>query len=285
MEWVETTGRTLEEAKDAALDQLGVDEDDAEFDVLEEPKSGLFGRLRQEARVRARVRPSTPRPKVDRRDRGKRGGKAKRSTNVTLAEVKDGVEDETSQETVGSRPASAAKKRQRRPARQKVDYPEGVGMETDKTLAEQAEVAKVFVVGLLRAFDLEGSVDAHLIDDETIEVAVHGEGLGLLVGPRGATLASLQDLSRTALQHALGGARGARLRVDVGGYWERRRAALERFAQQVAAQVLESGSAVAMEPMDAADRKIVHDTVNDIDGVETVSDGEDSRRHVVIRPV
>jgi len=61
MEWVETTGRTLEEAKDAALDQLGVDEQDAEFEVLEEPKSGLFGRLRSEARVRARVRPTRPR--------------------------------------------------------------------------------------------------------------------------------------------------------------------------------------------------------------------------------
>ena len=57
MEWVETTGRTLDEAKDAALDQLGVDESDAEFEIVEEPKSGLFGLTRREARVRARVRP------------------------------------------------------------------------------------------------------------------------------------------------------------------------------------------------------------------------------------
>ena len=76
MEWVETTGRTVEEAKDAALDQLGVDEQDAEFEIVEEPKFGLFGRLRAEARVRARVRPTTPRPKDDRRDRRKRKPKA-----------------------------------------------------------------------------------------------------------------------------------------------------------------------------------------------------------------
>ncbi len=157
-------------------------------------------------------------------------------------------------------------------------------MESDRTLAEQGEVVRTFVSGLLDAFDLEGTVEVQEVDEETIEVAVSGEGLGLLVGPRGSTLAAVQELSRTALQHALGGARGARLRVDVAGYWERRRAALERFAQQVASQVLDSGSAVAMEPMDAADRKIVHDTVNAIDGVETVSDGEDSRRHVVVRP-
>ena len=64
MEWVETTGDTIEEAKSAALDQLGVAEDDAEFEVLEEPKQGLFGRTRGEARVRARVRPTSPRAKA-----------------------------------------------------------------------------------------------------------------------------------------------------------------------------------------------------------------------------
>ena len=69
MEWVETTGSTVEAAKDAALDQLGVDEQDAEFEILEEAKSGLFGLTRREARVRARVRPTSPRPKVERRDR------------------------------------------------------------------------------------------------------------------------------------------------------------------------------------------------------------------------
>ena len=69
MEWVETTARRIEEAKDKALDQLGVAEDDAEFEIFDEPKPGLFGRLRGEARVRARVRPTQARHKVDRRDR------------------------------------------------------------------------------------------------------------------------------------------------------------------------------------------------------------------------
>src|SRR5437764_12287091 len=76
MEWVEVTGRTIEEAKDAALDQLGVDEEEAEFEVLEEPKAGLFGRLRSEARVRARVAPTAARPKVERGSR-RRGRKEK----------------------------------------------------------------------------------------------------------------------------------------------------------------------------------------------------------------
>lgn len=278
MEWVETTGRTIEEAKDAALDQLGVDEDDAEFEILEEPKSGLFGRLRQEARVRARVRPTAPRAKTERRDRGKRSGRGKGGGRQGSESLEMTTPADSSSPVPSKRNAS------RKPARASVSNPEGAVVESDRTLAEQGEVVRTFVSGLLDAFDLEGTVEVQEVDEETIEVAVSGEGLGLLVGPRGSTLAAVQELSRTALQHALGGARGARLRVDVAGYWERRRAALERFAQQVASQVLDSGSAVAMEPMDAADRKIVHDTVNAIDGVETVSDGEDSRRHVVVRP-
>ncbi|MEY2449273.1 MAG: spoIIIJ-associated protein, partial [Acidimicrobiaceae bacterium] len=72
MEWVETTGKTVEEAKEAALDQLGVHEDDAEFEVVEEPRTGLFGRTRGEARVRARVRPTSPRPKAERGNRRRR---------------------------------------------------------------------------------------------------------------------------------------------------------------------------------------------------------------------
>src|ERR1700754_510045 len=71
MEWVETTARTVEEAKELALDQLGVAADEADFEVLAEPKQGLFGRVRGEARVRARVRPAPVRPKQDRR-RGRR---------------------------------------------------------------------------------------------------------------------------------------------------------------------------------------------------------------------
>ena len=79
MEWVETTARTVEEAKERALDQLGVVADEAEFEVLAEPKQGLFGRVRGEARVRARVRPAPVRPKQDRR-RGRRGAESNGET-------------------------------------------------------------------------------------------------------------------------------------------------------------------------------------------------------------
>src|SRR5215831_9151443 len=96
MEWVETTGRTVEEAKELALDQLGVVEDDAEFDVVEEPRPGLFGRIRGEARVRARVRPTQPRPKADRRDRRRRPKDEKSSGEAAADAAVDGADAEAS---------------------------------------------------------------------------------------------------------------------------------------------------------------------------------------------
>jgi spoIIIJ-associated protein len=80
------------------------------------------------------------------------------------------------------------------------------------------------------------------------------------------------------------GARHGRLFVDVAGYRQRRREALERFTQSLAEEVKTSGARKLLEPMSAADRKVVHDTANGIDGVRTISEGEDPRRRVVILP-
>ena len=74
MEWVETTGRTIEAALDAALDELGVDENDVEYEVLQEPKTGLFARFGSgEARVRARVKPISREKPGERQRRNRRG--------------------------------------------------------------------------------------------------------------------------------------------------------------------------------------------------------------------
>ena len=86
------------------------------------------------------------------------------------------------------------------------------------------------------------------------------------------------------MQRRGGGTQEGRIRIDVAGYRQRRREALEKFTQQVAAQVLESGTQKALEPMNAADRKVVHDTANGIDGVRTISQGEEPRRRVVLLP-
>jgi spoIIIJ-associated protein len=278
VEWVEVTGRTVEEAKDAALDQLGVDESDAEFEVLEEPKAGLFGRLRAEARVRARVAPTAPRPKVDRRERrrpARGGGRGERAEKAERSPAPDKVEKR-------EKPEKPDRAVARKPATRPADT-RGETMSDDPTLAEEGQAATEFLQGLLSVFGRSGQVQADELDEDTVEVSVEGDDLGVLIGPKGQTLAAIQELTRTAVQHRLGG-RSGRLLIDISGYRARRRAALEIFTQQVADEVIDSGTARALEPMSAADRKVVHDTVNTIVGVATTSEGEEPRRRVVIAP-
>lgn len=95
---------------------------------------------------------------------------------------------------------------------------------------------------------------------------------------------AIDELVRTVLQRQAGSSRDGRVRVDVGGIRARRAAALADFCRTQAAAVRESGVARALEPMGGADRKVVHDTIGDEDGVDTVSEGEDPNRRVVIVP-
>ncbi len=149
---------------------------------------------------------------------------------------------------------------------------------------EQAEAVVPFLEDLLVAFDLEGTVRTETIDEDTVEAQVEGDDLGLLIGPRGNTLRSIQELSRTVVQRRHPGRLNGRVRVDVSGYQRRRKEALEAFTRKLADGVLSSGQEKALEPMSAADRKIVHDTVVEIEGVRTASEGEEPNRRVVLIP-
>jgi spoIIIJ-associated protein len=279
MEWVETTARSVDEAKELALDQLGVAEDDAEFEVLDEPKAGLFGRIRGEARVRARVRPTQARQKVDRRDR-----KRKKDDVAAEGSTTDVVPADTA-----DAPSELKASRARAPRAPKVSAGAAdVDSETTETPARPesrsvGDEARRFVEELVHAFGLTGT--AELVEDgDDLEVQVHGTELGLLVGPKGSTLQAVQDLARVASQRRLGD-HDTRLRVDIGGYRVRRREALGRFATQVAGEVTSSGTARALEPMSSSDRKIIHDTLSEMAGVSTRSEGDDPNRRVVIDPV
>ncbi len=320
MEWVETIGKTIEEAKERALDQLGVHEEDADFEVLEEPKQGLFGRVRGEARVRARVRPTQARQKVDRRDR-KRSEKAdKADTTATTDQSpaprqrapraprapKAATAAEDSAALSNTKPsdakpaaakASNASRSKARPANAATASGTTASgtttnddrVTTDNERKEQlvdarqvGEEAVRFMTELVSAFGLSGTAEL-LEDGDDLEVRVHGQELGLLVGPRGTTLQAVQDLARVAAQRRLGD-HDTRLRVDVGGYRERRRVALGAFANQMADEVKSSGVARVLEPMSSADRKIIHDTLSGAAGIATRSEGDDPYRRVIIAP-
>ena len=296
MEWVETTGRTLEDAVDAALDQLGVAEDDLEYEVIDEPKSGLLGRLGgREARIRARVKPISREKPGDRqrreRRRGRAGSGAGRGDRGRSGG--NGGGPKTGAPTRGARNdgrgSGGTRRRRQRGGRSREPAAgaapnEGARVEeTDIPIEEQAETAESFTRGLVEAFGAAAAVETRIDDEDTVVVEVTGDNLGLLVGPRGATLAAMEELVRTVVQRHTGG-HGARINVDVGGYRSKRREALTNFSRDLAGKVLESGQEQALEPMSAADRKVVHDALADMDGVTTGSEGEDPRRRVVIRP-
>ncbi len=271
MEWVEFTARTVDEAKDLALDRLGVAADDAEFEVLAEPKPGLFGRLRGEARVRARVRPTQARQKPDRRER--RRGKSDGDAPPPPKPAKPRAQAATK---------PPARQRQRA-ATSDAAMPEPTKEQHDVSARQVGDEARKFIDELVAAFAFTGTTE--LIEDgDDLEIRVHGDNLGLLVGPRGITLQAVQDLARVASQRRLGD-HETRLRVDIGGYRQRRKEALDRFAVQMAEEVKQSGVARVLEPMSAADRKVVHDALSTVAGISTRSEGDDPYRRVVITPV
>ncbi len=298
MEWVETTGHTVEEAKKYALEQLGVGESDAEVEVLAEPKTGLFGRLKEEARVRARVRPRYPRAKADRRERRRRpgGGAASSPEGAAAASSPPAAPSPTEGPAEGNErangtagPAQPGQPGRRRARRSGPSAKEGSAAGLGRpanwggAAGNQAERAQEFLKGLLAELGVEATVEAHQVPDDSIELSVEGADLGPFIGPKGATLLALQELTRTIAQrHA--DHDGPRLVLDINGYRKRRQEALVRFVHKVAEQVRATNSRHALEPMNAADRKIVHDAVNSIPGVTTVSEGEDPYRRVVLVP-
>ena len=301
MEWVETTAKTLDEAREMALDRLGVGADEAEFDVLEEPRPGLFGRLRGEARLRARVKPAQVRPKQERRRRSKSKGSDKPATADGAVEASpattsddNGVAGDDAVDTAASvadrptrtRSRSNTKKRAA-PATPSNKQQQEHTMTDDRPPSdvspqEVGVAAVAFMDGLTAAFGLEGS-SALDVDGLELEVSVQGSELGLLVGPGGRTLNAVQDLARVSAQRRLGD-HDTRLRIDVAGYRERREAALAKFARDVADQVRSSGDPRSLEPMTSADRKVIHDVLNDEDGVQSRSEGDDPNRRIVVEP-
>jgi len=151
------------------------------------------------------------------------------------------------------------------------------------SIETQQELAGGFVREVVARFGISATTKVSRTEDDGIHVSVDGDNLGLLVGPKGVTIEALQELTRTVVQRHTD-EHTSRIVVDVGGYRERRAAALRQFAAEAAADVLRTGVPEALEPMSPSDRKVVHDAVNELEGLETTSEGVEPRRYVVIRP-
>ena len=218
-EEVERSAASVEEALEAALEELGITEQQAVVEIVQEPRGGFLGLKSQEAVVRVR---------------------AKRAPDAPLS---------------------------------------------PEELEEQAEIAAEFLEGLFQRMDLDVDIEPAYVDG-IMYVDVWGaesdEGMGLLIGKHGQTIDSLQELVRGAVQRRTG--ERCRVLVDVEDYRKRRRSHLVSRARQTAGRVRKSGREEVLEPMSAFERKIVHDAVAGMgEDLETISEGEEPNRQVVIR--
>ena len=150
-----------------------------------------------------------------------------------------------------------------------------------KRLDQEADIAADFMEGLLDLLDLPGDIEIEVTEDQAI-VTVQDVGSGLLIGRRGATLDALQEIVRCAVQRST--QRRSHVRVDVEGYRARQLDKLRDKCRDAIAEVRETGHPVRLEPMDAYERKMMHDLAAAASGVTSASEGNEPRRRVVIRP-
>jgi spoIIIJ-associated protein len=145
---------------------------------------------------------------------------------------------------------------------------------------EVATIGAEFVTGLIEKMGLQAEVESR-VEGETAHVDVVGEDLGVLIGRRGQTLDAVQEITRTAVQRRLRAR--IRLLIDVEGYRARRRESLAEYAKQMAQRAKERGTEIELEPMNAYERKIVHDAVSEVEGATSFSEGEEPNRKVIVR--
>lgn len=148
--------------------------------------------------------------------------------------------------------------------------------------ADRTITPKSVVVDIVNLMNLRTRITSWE-DEEEIHVDVWGEDLGILIGRGGTTLQALQDLVSTIIRR--NGEETRRIVVDVERYKERKRQKLREYAERMADKALSTRKPVKLEPMTPRERKIVHDTLKDIEGVDSRSEGEDPHRRVVINPV
>lgn len=232
MNRIEKTGRTVDDAVQAALKELGVSREDVLIEVLEEGKDALFGLIKRDAKVRVTVKeaetPEGPAPKEE--------------PEVTEAPVSSDAEEE--------RKAAA-------------------------------QDAKTFLETLFKAMGMDFIIEKFINrKDGEIELKLHGDGLGVLIGKHGQTLDSLQYLTNLAANK--GKKEWHRIVLDAENYRKRRRDTLEKLAHNLAHRVKRTGRKALLEPMNPYERKIVHEALQNEPGIVTYSEGEEPYRKVVI---
>jgi spoIIIJ-associated protein len=147
-------------------------------------------------------------------------------------------------------------------------------------LEEEGDVAADYLEGLLDIADLDGDIDID-VENDRASLAIAGGALGHLVGDSGEVLDALQELTRLAVQTSLG--ERSRLMLDIDNFRSTKKTELTKLAHEIADEVKSTGEQIKLKPMNAFERKVIHDTIQEI-GLTSESEGEEPNRCVVVLP-
>ena len=272
-----TTGKTIDEAIEAALTQLGLDRDNVSVQVLAQAKSGFLGIGATPAKVEVTYEAPDPEPKVALSSASRSKPKAK----PAVQEVK---KEEPKVEAPKPAPKAEAPKAAPKERKAKVEKapvaPKEYAPAAPGSVEEKIEV---FLKGLLEHMGSSAVPHAWKTEENTYMVELTGEDLGYLIGRRGDTLDALQHLANYTINRGIEG--HVRINVDAECYREKREDSLRRYAQKKAQQVLKARRRTTLEPMNAYERHVVHATLQDTDRITTYSVGTEPNRRVVIEYV
>ena len=252
---IEIIAPTTEEAVARGAAELGVDPEALDVQVLDEGGKGLFGLGLRQARVRLTIRDQAapPRPAPSQPEA--------RATSRPKARS-------------ASRPEVRPEPRREAPSDEEADEPLRVAEEILGELLERMGVEATVQARWGEA----AAEDAH----RPVLVDLHGDDLSILIGHRGETLAALQYITRLIAGKEL--QQPAPILIDVEGYRARRESQLRQLARRMAEQAVERGRTIALEPMPASERRIIHIELRDQADVTTESIGEGDHRKVTIIP-
>ena len=243
------TAKTEELAKEQAINEfraLGISENDITFDIIEQPRKGIFG-MKGDFRIRAYAEDGA-------------------------AEAAQPAEQETAETPVETASVTADDMPE-----QQVTAPSD---EIDVLNTEKVINAQKYLSKVLDALGLENYSINTVKNGDTVVLDIVGDKLGVVIGRRGETLDALQYLTILASNKAENSY--CRISVDCNGYRAKRKETLEALAEKTAHRVLKQGRRVTLEPMNPYERRIIHSKVAEIEGVYSNSVGEEPFRKVVI---
>ncbi len=277
------TGKTIDEAIESALNQLGLDRDNVSVQVLAQAKSGFLGIGATPAKVQVTYEAPDPLPEAPKVALSSASRSKPKAAPVKKPEE---PKPEPKPEAPKQETPKAPVKKQEAPKERKAKESAPKAAPKEYAVAEPGSIEEkieVFLKGLLEHMGSKAVPHAWKEDANNYMVELVGEDLGYLIGRRGDTLDALQHLSNYTINRGIEG--HIRINVDAECYREKREESLRRYAHKKAQQVLKAHRRTTLEPMNAYERHVIHATLQDTDRITTYSVGTEPNRRVVIEYV